>query len=546
MYVNSVSGQQQSISIYTAADLMRSSQNTSGVTAVKANRGRIGADYILQGIDHLWEETADGIYFHFIQESVDKALDAEGNLQHYKGEDLGVQASQYARSSLTLYKVTGQKKYFVAATRLWGQMQEQANCKPDDFSIATPFYAEYAALIHNDNVLDMITHLFLFREPVLEREKTGLDYEKSISQYGLALVEVLDYFPESRNRKLLLRVLNRCTDKIRKLVSLKSGDWSDVELLSRSRYMYTLTKAARLGYVANTSREVIANGYASLKENNSFAKDSVNTGGLDLEKKGLWLLAINEFELYNLPMQGRGRTVMLDSYFNNETRIDQSGNLVHWHYKWDERDDNGFSMWAGQFRRAGYQTSTLYTAPRMSNLKNSAVYIIVDPDTKKENKEPSFIAASDISAVSRWVKSGGVLLLMANDSANTELDNLNRLAAQFGVQFNKDSKGKVTGNQFDMGKITISGANPVFKTAHQVFIKEFSSLKLTGSAESILKNEDGDTVVAAVKFGRGTVLFIGDPWLYNEYVDGRKLPAEYDNFKAGKDVVNWINNQLQD
>jgi unsaturated rhamnogalacturonyl hydrolase len=39
-------------------------------------------------------------------------------------------------------------------------------------------------------------------------------------------------------------------------------------------------------------------------------------------------------------------------------------------------------------------------------------------------------------------------------------------------------------------------------------------------------------------------LFIGDPWLYNEYVDGRKLPENYDNFKAGADIVAWISNQL--
>jgi unsaturated rhamnogalacturonyl hydrolase len=38
-------------------------------------------------------------------------------------------------------------------------------------------------------------------------------------------------------------------------------------------------------------------------------------------------------------------------------------------------------------------------------------------------------------------------------------------------------------------------------------------------------------------------LILGDPWLYNEYVDGRKLPLEYENFKAARDLVEWIASQ---
>jgi unsaturated rhamnogalacturonyl hydrolase len=33
---------------------------------------------------------------------------------------------------------------------------------------------------------------------------------------------------------------------------------------------------------------------------------------------------------------------------------------------------------------------------------------------------------------------------------------------------------------------------------------------------------------------------MGDPWLYNEYVDGRKLPADYENFRATQDLSRWL------
>jgi unsaturated rhamnogalacturonyl hydrolase len=37
---------------------------------------------------------------------------------------------------------------------------------------------------------------------------------------------------------------------------------------------------------------------------------------------------------------------------------------------------------------------------------------------------------------------------------------------------------------------------------------------------------------------------VGDPWLYNEYVDGRKLPAQLENYKAAEDLVRWVVQQV--
>jgi len=50
----------------------------------------------------------------------------------------------------------------------------------------------------------------------------------------------------------------------------------------------------------------------------------------------------------------------------------------------------------------------------------------------------------------------------------------------------------------------------------------------------------GDVIMAVAQLGRGTVFAAGDPWLYNEYVDGRKLPAEFENFKASQDLARWL------
>jgi unsaturated rhamnogalacturonyl hydrolase len=92
--------------------------------------------------------------------------------------------------------------------------------------------------------------------------------------------------------------------------------------------------------------------------------------------------------------------------------------------------------------------------------------------------------------------------------------------------------------------VLIPVGNEIFKNAHTVYLKEISTLKLSGVAKPIL-NQNGAVIVATAKFGKGTVFVLGDPWLYNEYTDGRKLPAEYDNFKAAKDLSKWLLQQAR-
>jgi unsaturated rhamnogalacturonyl hydrolase len=50
--------------------------------------------------------------------------------------------------------------------------------------------------------------------------------------------------------------------------------------------------------------------------------------------------------------------------------------------------------------------------------------------------------------------------------------------------------------------------------------------------------------MAVAKLGRGTVFAVGDPWFYNEYLDGRKLPPTFDNYKAARDLSSWLIQQI--
>jgi len=236
---------------------------------------------------------------------------------------------------------------------------------------------------------------------------------------------------------------------------------------------------------------------------------------------------------------GKGKTVMLDYYFNGEHRKDVTGAQIRFHYIWDEMDNNGYSLWGHLFRQYGMKTDSLAVAPTAEGLKKASIYIVVDPDNERESPVPNFIQDRDIDAIEAWVKAGGVLVLMGNDSANMEFTHFNRLAERFGLKFNFDDYHKVTGNQYEMGAFSMTVQDAIFPTTHKFYIKELSTLQLSGPAKAHFSDK-GNVIIATAKVGRGTVFAVGDPWFYNEYTDGRKLPAEFENFSAARDATQWL------
>ncbi|MBL8183035.1 MAG: glycoside hydrolase family 88 protein, partial [Blastocatellia bacterium] len=261
----------------------------------------------------------------------------------------------------------------------------------------------------------------------------------------------------------------------------------------------------------------------------------------DAKGLGPAIRAALEMEDYERGWPGRGKTVMLDDYFNHEIRPSKSfkGDEV-WHYKWNERPDAGFSFWGSQFRSMGANIAQMRSEPTPSELAKASVYIIVDPDTAKETANPNFVEPRHVKAIDDWVKRGGVLVLMGNDGQNAELDKFNTLAETFGIKFNKDRKFEVVpSTNYQMGGIDIAAGNPIFATTKKIFVKEVSTLTLSGKAKAVV-TANGDNIIAMAKHGKGTVFAIGDPWLYNEYVDGRRLPAEFQNFAAARDLAKWL------
>ncbi len=243
---------------------------------------------------------------------------------------------------------------------------------------------------------------------------------------------------------------------------------------------------------------------------------------------------------YAIMKTGKGKTVLLDGYFNHEKKYDPvSKDTIQFHYLWNEDDENGYSLFGGIFNKYGVTTAFSVNKPTEKILSKANIYIIVDPDVPKENPNPNYVQQDDIAVISHWVKKGGILLLLGNDSGNAEFEHFNNLAAVFGIHFNGDSYNKVPGLNFPMGAINIDTNNPIFKSTKKIYIKELSTLSIQLPAKTVLTKE-GHIIMAVEKYGKGTVFALGDPWLYNEYTDGRKLPPDYENYKAGEELVQWL------
>ncbi|MEI7735289.1 MAG: glycoside hydrolase family 88 protein [Ferruginibacter sp.] len=428
------------------------------------------------------------------------------------------------------------------------------------------------------------------REQKWANKQTGtspLFWSRAMGWYADALVDVLDYFPATHpKRKALVDILNRLVIAVEKQQDTKTGLWYDImnysgpgkeknyfEASASSQLVYAIAKGVRKGYLPNTKILVALKGYEGIvktfiKEENgqTVLTGTVKVSGLggtpyrdgsfeyymgepvitnDPKGMGAFLLASNEiYGFKNLGGIGDGKTVLLDRYFNSEKRKDITGTSVYWHYVWEERSHPGFYTLGTIFERHGAKLASLDVAPTAANLKNASVYIIVDADHVRDNPNPNYVAPAHVKVISDWVKAGGTLLIMANDSNNCDLVHLNLLAGAFGIQFTNKSVNMVKNDQFEQGVVLPGANNSVFKTPAKMYLKEVSTLdiKVPAVANAV---KDGDVIIATANYGKGKVLLVGDPWLYNEYLDNRKLPLEYENYKAANDLVIWLLTQTK-
>ncbi len=424
--------------------------------------------------------------------------------------------------------------------------------------------------------------------------KTGVSpnvWGRAMGWYVMALVDVLDYVPTTHpQRAKLVGYLQRLAPILARYQDPKTGCWFQMvdqgnragnypEASASCMYVYALAKGVRLGYLPKTLAAVAQKGYAGIlktfveteADGSISLNGTVSVGGLggspyrdgsyeyylseplrknDLKGVGPFIMASVEMEIAQTALPGAAiKTVGLDYFFDYEFR--KRANVAPgitppdmvdsepFHYTWEDRPHSGFWWWGTAFRDLGAKTVSVPMAPTIASLKGIDVYIIVDPDTPKETAAPNYIGDDHIRSITDWVRAGGTLVLLANDSANCELPHLNKLAAHFGMQFLLKSRNLVQGTQWEQGCIIIAPGNPIFPKTRTIYVKELAPIGLSGPAKAVLTKNDF-VVMATATIGTGRVFALGDPWLYNEYVDARRIPAQYENFRAGVELARWL------
>lgn len=598
----------------TAMNLWKDSFSMNGNPA----RWSYDQGVILKGIEGIWKLYGDAKYYDYIQHSMDHYVREDGTVKDYKRDEFNIDHLNNGKVVMTLYNYSWKPKYKKAIDLMRSQLNDHPRTKEGSFwhkkvypwqvwldglYMGQPFYAEYAKLNHEDTAFNDIARQFILIERHTRDPKTGLLYHgwdesreqawankqtgnsphfwgRALGWYGVALVDVLDYFPVNHpGRDSIIRILNRFVTAVTKVQDAKSGVWYDIvdlpnkpknykEASASCMLVYTIAKAVRNGYVPATYLQNAKKGYDGIikefievdSNGQTNLKGTVTVSGLggkpyrdgsfeyymsekvkvnDPKGMGAFIMCSVEMEMAALPKPGKGKTVLLDAYFNNEWRKELYGFNARRHYTWDDTEHGGISLLGSIWQSYGAKLATLEQAPTAANLKGNAVYMIIDPDGWKDNPKPNFMTDANAATIAAWVKAGGVLLLMANDSANCDLPHFNKLAAKFGMQFTNKSINMVKGNEFETGAVLNNEPNPIFIKTKKMYLKEVSPLEVKPPAKAVLK-KDGDIIFATAKFGKGTVFAVGDPWLYNEYTDGRKIPAEFENFSAGNELVQWL------
>ena len=579
---------------------------------------------ILDGMDAVWYNTADTVYFDYIRRSVDQLMAPDGSIPTYNAKGYSLDSILLGRQLLLLYRVTREEKYYKAAAMLrrqlvtqprnssggfWHQGQFPDQMWLDGIYMGEPFYAEYAATFNEPKDFADITRQFALLDQHARDPKTGLLYHgwdeskkqawankttgdspnfwgRGTGWYMMALVDVLPYYPANDpGRATLLAILNQTAAALARYQDPATGLWYQVldksgakgnylESSGSGMFVYALAKGARLGYLPPSYADTAARGYRGMLERfvrndpnglltvtdtvsgiglggNPYSDGSysyyVTTPTVSGDSRGIgaFLLASSEMELTPKVTTGQETTVLMDAWFNSQQRVNAAGQTESFHYKWSDYSNDGFSLLGHVFRGSGASTATLYDAPTLENLKQAQIYMIVSPDIPAKNPRPHYIEQKDAQQVAAWVKQGGVLVLMENDPANADIQHMNLLADRFGIHFNNVLVNHVTGDDIQHGRVVVSRNTPVFPGSHIFYMKDTCTISVRGWAVSLVKKK-GNTMMATVKYGRGTVFAVVDPWVYNEYTDGHNhnLPAEYDNFSGAKNLVEWLLQQV--
>ncbi|WP_235292366.1 glycoside hydrolase family 88/105 protein [Portibacter lacus] len=271
---------------------------------------------VAQSILEVYKTTENEKYFVYAKGYADDLISPDGVILGYNITDFNIDNINPGKYLFDLHKKERNEKYRIAMETLRNQIEWQPrNTKGgfwhklrypwqmwlDGLYMGGPFYARYAKEHGAYEDFDDIAKQFMLLEEYAKEKQNGLFYHgwdesklqkwsnqdtglsphfwsRAIGWYAMALVDVLDYFPEDHpNRKDLIRILNNLMESITPFQDKETGLWSQImdlpekegnyqEATGTAMFSYVMLKSVRLGYIDQKFYQIGAKAHSGLTE----------------------------------------------------------------------------------------------------------------------------------------------------------------------------------------------------------------------------------------------------------------------------------------
>lgn len=265
-----------------------------------------------RGVEFVYNKTQDSKYSSFLISQLDAVLTSNGSFVDWDYASHQLDNIRVGETLLFLYGATGNIRYKNAADFLRDQINQQKRTVSggfwhkdpnypnqmwlDGLFMAEPFYAQYTSMFEPDNATawDDIVHQFDLIEFHCPNQQTGLLYhgydesfvavwannvtgasphvwDRAVGWYFMALVDVLDWLPQSHpGHSRLLSYFTKLAVALKRNWDTQGGWWlvmeapypgmagNYIESSGTAMFIYGFLKGMREGYLDKSSYYQIA------------------------------------------------------------------------------------------------------------------------------------------------------------------------------------------------------------------------------------------------------------------------------------------------
>ncbi len=263
----------------------------------------------------LGDVTGETRYSDVINQVTATYINDDGSINMYKLSNYNIDAVAPGSAVLELYKTTGEEKYQKAAATLRHQLEDHPKTSEgafwhkkkyewqlwlDGVFMGMPFLAEYSQLFENGAAYEEVLKEYTLTRKYLRDDATGLYYHgwdekkqqswadsetglspefwgRGVGWLAMALVDVLDYFPEEREdlRQPIIDMINELAVALIDVRDPTTGTWWQVldkpgapgnyrESSATAMFSYFFAKAVNHGYLDASYKDTAISVYDAL------------------------------------------------------------------------------------------------------------------------------------------------------------------------------------------------------------------------------------------------------------------------------------------